>query len=76
MAPKLRQAMKRLLVEHQDVFAWSHDGMPGINNSIIEHRLCVDPTAKKIKQKHQTFSAEKYATIAKEVDRLLAARFI
>lgn len=46
--------------------------MHKINNTVIEHRLCVDPTARKIKQKCQSFSIEKYAAIAKEVDHLLA----
>lgn len=58
MALELRQAMKRLLIEHQDVFAGSHEEMPRIDNMIIEHRLCVDPGVRKVKQKCWNFSAE------------------
>lgn len=47
-----------------------------IDNSIIEHHLCVDPTAKKVKQKHQSFNAEKYVAITEEVDHFFVARFI
>ena len=38
------------LKEHKDVFAWSHEDMPGINPAIIVHRLNVDPTHKPVIQ--------------------------
>lgn len=50
--------------------------MLGIDNAVIEHRLCVDPMAMKICQKIRTFSTEKCTAIAEEVDRLLAVGFI
>ncbi|XP_042944783.1 uncharacterized protein LOC122278664 [Carya illinoinensis] len=74
--PKDREALKQLLIEHMDVFAWSHEDMLGIDNNIIEHRLCVDPAHKVIRQKKRSFNAEKYVAINEEVERLLAARFI
>ncbi|KAL5576345.1 hypothetical protein UlMin_018044 [Ulmus minor] len=39
------------LREHRDVFAWSHEDMPGIDPSVIVHRLNIDPNFKPVKQK-------------------------
>lgn len=76
MDPKTRQALNELLVEHKDVFAWSHEDVPGIDNVVVEHRLCVDLGAKKVWQKCRSFSTEKYVAIAEVVDCLLDAGFI
>ena len=38
----LRDQLISFLREHNDVFAWSHEDMPGIDLSIIVHRLNVD----------------------------------
>ncbi|KAL5538665.1 hypothetical protein UlMin_044967 [Ulmus minor] len=64
------------LREHRDVFAWSHEDMPGIDPNIIVHRLNIDPNFKPIKQKRRTFNAERYMAINTEVDKLLKAGFI
>ncbi|KAG2670683.1 hypothetical protein I3760_14G098600 [Carya illinoinensis] len=45
LSPKYRGALKELLIEHMDVFAWSYEDMPCIDNAIMKHRLCVDPVA-------------------------------
>ena len=36
------------LKNNLDVFAWSHEDMPGIPTNIIQHRLNVDPEKKPI----------------------------
>ena len=64
------------LKEHKDVFAWFHEDMPGINPSVIIHRLNVDPPHMPVIQKHHRFNPERYTTIIKEVDKLLKAKFI
>ena len=38
------QALTTFLKENQDVFAWSHEDMPGIDPSVIVHRLNVSPS--------------------------------
>ena len=38
-SPMVPQALVAFLEETQDVFAWSHEDMPGIDPSIIVHRL-------------------------------------
>ena len=40
----VRQALIVFLRENQDVFAWSHKDMPGIDSSIIVHKLNVLPS--------------------------------
>ena len=37
----VRQALSAFPRDHQDVFAWSHEDMLGINPSIIVHKLNV-----------------------------------
>uniref|UniRef100_A0A2N9FLZ5 Uncharacterized protein n=1 Tax=Fagus sylvatica TaxID=28930 RepID=A0A2N9FLZ5_FAGSY len=53
-----------------------HEDMPGINPSIISHKLNVDPSLRPIKQKRRVFAPERNNAIMEEVDKLLAANFI
>jgi hypothetical protein len=66
----------RFLRDHLDVFAWEHDEMPGIDPSVIEHRLNVDQNCRPVKQRRRTFAPERNQAIADEVRKLIEARFI
>ena len=72
----IRQALAAFLKMNQDVFAWSHEEMPGIDPSIIVHRLNVNPASSPIRQKKRVFAQERDKAIAKEVRKLLEASFI
>ena len=37
--PSLREPMIALLKEYQNCFAWDYTEMPGLDRSIVEHRL-------------------------------------
>jgi hypothetical protein len=37
--PRLREPMMSLLREYSDCFAWDYTEMPGLDRSIVEHRL-------------------------------------
>jgi hypothetical protein len=50
--------------------------MPGIDPSIIVHKLNVDPNHRPVKQKRRTFAVEQNQVVAKEVEKLLKAGFI
>ena len=50
--------------------------MPGINPSIISHKLNVDPSLCLVKQKRRVFAPERNNAIMEEVDKLLTANFI
>ena len=43
---KIKKGLIRFLRENIDVFAWSHEDMPGIDPSVITHRLNVYPSSK------------------------------
>ena len=72
----VRQALMTFLKENQDVFAWSHKDMLGIDPSIIVHKLNVSPSSPPIRQRKRVFTQERDKAIAKEVQKLLNADFI
>ena len=75
-SPLIRQDLASFLRMNQDVFAWSHEDMPGIDPSVIVHRLNVNPATSPIRQKKQVFAQERDKAIVEEVRKLLEAGFI
>ena len=73
---QIRQALLLFLKMNQDVFAWSHDDMPGIDPSVIVHRLNVNPASSPIRQKKRVFTPERDKAIAEKVRKLLETSFI
>ena len=63
------------LKDNLDVFAWSHENMPGILANIIQHHLNVDPKKKPIQQRRD-FAPEQNKAVMDEVNKLLTANFI
>ena len=45
---KTKKDLARFLKKSIDVFAWSHDYMPGIDPSVITHRLNVNHSSKPV----------------------------
>jgi len=64
------------LRNNTDVFAWCHEDMPGIDSSVILHRLNVDPNHQPVKQKKRNFAPERNQAIHEEVEKLLQVGFI
>ena len=52
----VRQAFTTFLRENKDVFASSHEDMPGIDPSIMVHRLNVSPSFPSIRQNKKVFA--------------------
>jgi hypothetical protein len=50
--------------------------MPGIDPSIIIHKLNVEPNHQPVKQRMRAFAAERNQAIAEEVEKLVKAGFI
>ena len=75
-SPPIRQALTTFLRENQDVFAWSHEDMPGIAPSVMVHRLNVSPSFPPIRQKKWVFAQERDRAIAEEVRKLQDVEFI
>jgi hypothetical protein len=72
----VKEDLVAFLRRNSDVFAWSHEDMPGIDPSVIVHKLNVDPNHRPVKQRRMTFAAERNQAVAEEVEKLLKAGFI
>ena len=51
LSPEREAELLSFLRQNVDVFAWSPKDLPGIDRSIAEYRLNVDPSVKPIRQK-------------------------
>ena len=72
----IKKDLVRFLKKNIDVFAWTHENMPGINPSVITHCLNVSPSSKPVRQKKRVFDPERDNAIKDEVQKLIAAKFI
>ena len=73
---KIKKDLVHFLRENINVFAWSHEDMPGIDPSVITHRLNVFPSSKPVWQKKRVFALERDNAIKEEVQKLTVAKFI
>ncbi|KAH7836661.1 hypothetical protein Vadar_004049 [Vaccinium darrowii] len=76
LSPEEFKAHSDLLREFQDVFAWSHADMPGIDPEIVEHRIPLYPDAKPVKQKLRKMRPDWVLEIKKEVQKQIDAGFL
>ena len=76
MKKKVKKDLVQFLRKSIDVFAWSHDNMPGIDPNVITHRLNVYPFSKPVHQKKRVFALEQDKAIKEEVQKLTTAQFI
>ncbi|KAK0592370.1 hypothetical protein LWI29_017990 [Acer saccharum] len=72
LAEQVKINVSNLLKEYKEIFAWSHEDMPGINRSVISHNLAIDEKSKPMVQKRRSFNSERSAAIKEEVSKLLA----
>ena len=72
----VRQDLANFLRKNQDIFAWSHEDMPGIDPSVIVHRLNINPDSSPVRQKKRVFVQERDKAVAEEIRKLLEAGFI
>ena len=73
MKEKMKEDLVQFLRKNIDVFAWSHENMPGIDLSVITHRLNVYPFSKHVRQKKRVFAPERDNAIKEEVQKLTTA---
>ena len=76
MKEKTKEDLVQFFRENIDVFAWSHEDMPGIDPSVITHRLNVYPSSKPVRQKKRVFALERDNAIKEDVQKLTTAQFI
>ena len=76
MDGRIRKALIDFLKDNIDIFAWTHEDIPGIDPSVISHKLNVDSSMCPIKQKRRVFALDRNQAISDEVEKLLTAGFI
>ncbi|KAK1602943.1 hypothetical protein QYE76_037418 [Lolium multiflorum] len=74
--PHLRGLMIALLKEYPDCFAWDYTEMPGLDRSIIEHRLPLKKGFRPFQQRARQMKAEVLEEVKKEIKKMLDAGFI
>ncbi|GKU92919.1 hypothetical protein SLEP1_g6577 [Rubroshorea leprosula] len=69
--PEERAELIAFLQANNDVFAWTSADMPGIPNSVSQHKLSTNPLKKPVAQKRCLFGGERLQAIKDEVEKLL-----
>jgi hypothetical protein len=72
----LRELMIALLKEYSDCFAWDYTEMPGLDRSIIEHRLHLKKGFWPFQQRACQMRTEVLEEVEKEIEKMLEAEFI
>ena len=75
MDPVFHEEMIALLKEYRDCFAWDYTDMPGLDRSIVEHRLPLKKGFRPFQQRARQMKAE-ILEVKKEVEKMLDAGFI
>jgi hypothetical protein len=76
LRPCLRELMIALLKDYADCFAWDYTEMPGLDRSIVEHRLPLKNGFWPFQQRARQMKAEVLVEVKKEVEKMLEAGFI
>lgn len=58
------------------MFAWSQDELHGVERSLIQHRLNINPTAKPARQKLRPLGEERRKATLEEIIKFKNSRFI
>jgi hypothetical protein len=67
-----REELIKLLMEYKDCFAWDYSEMPGLDRSIVEHRLPIKSGFKPYKQPpRKIYKDEVLTDVKKEVEDYL-----
>ena len=72
----IKKGLIRFPRKNIDMFAWSHEDIPGIDPSVITHRLNVHPSSKPVRQKKRVFAPERDNAIKEEIQKLTLVKFI
>ncbi|VFQ68756.1 unnamed protein product [Cuscuta campestris] len=72
----LKAEITRVLREYAGIFAWSVADMPGIDRSIICHRLAVRDGSRPVRQKKRYLASDRRDFVKKEVKDLLSVGHI
>jgi len=65
--PLVHKELALFLKNNQDVFAWTHEDILGINPSVMVHKLNMSSSFLPVRQKKRVFTQEKDKAIVEEV---------
>ncbi|VFQ74019.1 unnamed protein product [Cuscuta campestris] len=68
----LKAEITRVLQEYAGIFAWSMADMPGVDRSVICHRLAVREDSRPVRQKKRYLASDRRDFVKKEVKDLLS----
>ncbi|RVW21846.1 Retrovirus-related Pol polyprotein from transposon 17.6 [Vitis vinifera] len=71
-----RDSLIQLLRSYLDVFAWSYEDMPGLDPSIVQHRLPLLPHARPVKQKLRRSHPRWSLQVKEEIQKQLSVGFL
>ena len=74
--PEYKQKLKSLLREYKDCFAWEYYEMPGLDRSIVKHRLPIKPGYRPYQQGARRCNPKILPDIKAEITRLIESNFI
>jgi hypothetical protein len=74
--PQEITAYKTLFQEYRDIFVWSYTEMPGLDPSIVKHRIDTWPDITLVHKKKRPLHPSKAVAIKAEIDKLCMAGFI
>jgi len=65
-----------ILREFKDCFAWDYNELPGLDRSLVEHKLPIKSGCEPVKQLPRKMMPEVTSKVKEEIERLLGAGFI
>ncbi|XP_025647815.1 uncharacterized protein [Arachis hypogaea] len=71
-----KSSFRAFLQRNADLFAWTPADMPGIDPSIISHKLALDPSVRPVAQKKRNLGHDQKQASLEETKKLLNAGFI
>ena len=72
----MKEEIVEFLKKNLDIFTWTHEVMPSIDNRVIEHWLNFNLAKKPTQQKRRVFTPKRNKAVMDEVEKLLIAGFI
>ena len=74
--PEYKHELVKLLKGYKDYFAWKYYEMPGLDRSIVEHRLPIKPGYRPFQHSVRWCNPKVLPDIKAEITRLIEAKFI
>ena len=72
----LKEHIISLLQEFKDFLSWNYNEMPGLDRSLVEHRLLIRPKFHPFQQPRRRMSKEVEQREKEEIEKLLKDKFI